>query len=180
MGQVRSLFRGYAIDDPDPGRVLERANTALAHLLPDVLASVVYAVLDPATGDLSYANAGHPPPLVTTGTGHAEYLDDTAGTMLGACTATSFTTGHRLLRPGARLLLYTDGLIEDRYRDISDGLAILAETLRRSGPSSAGQTCADVHAALLGTVRRDDDVCLLLARFTGARGGRNPSVARLG
>ena len=167
MGQVRSLLRGYAIDDPDPGRVLERANTALAHLLPDVLASVVYAVLDPATGDLSYANAGHPPPLVTTGTGHAEYLDDTAGTMLGACTATSFTTGHRLLRPGARLLLYTDGLIEDRHRDISDGLAILAETLRRSRPSSAGQTCADVHAALLGTARRDDDVCLLIARLTG-------------
>jgi len=166
MGQVRSLLRGYAIDDPDPGRVLERANAALAHLLPDVLASVVYAVLDPATGDLSYANAGHPPPLVTTGTGHAEYLDDTAGTMLGACTATSFTTGHRLLRPGARLLLYTDGLIEDRHRDISDGLAILAETLRRSQPSSAGQTCADVHTALLGTARRDDDVCLLTARLT--------------
>ena len=175
MGQVRSLLRGYAIDDPDPGRVLERANTAMAHLLPDVLASVVYAVLDPASGDLSYANAGHPPPLVTTGTGHAEYLDDTAGTMLGACTATSFTTGHRLLRPGARLLLYTDGLIEDRHRDISDGLAILAETLRRSGPSSAGQTCADVYAALLGTARRDDDICLLIARLTGARGGRNPA-----
>ena len=105
MGQVRSLLRGYAIDDPDPGRVLGRANTALAQLLPDVLASAVYAVLDPATGDLTYANAGHPPPLLATGTGQAEYLDDTAGTMLGACPGTSFTTGHRLLQPGARLLL---------------------------------------------------------------------------
>jgi serine phosphatase RsbU (regulator of sigma subunit) len=167
MGQVRSLLRGYAIDDPDPGHVLERANTALAHLLPDVLASAVYAVLDPATGDLAYANAGHPPPLVTTGTGHAEYLDDTAGTMLGACTDTGFTTGRRLLRPGARLLFYTDGLIEDRHRDMSDGLAILAETLRRSRPGSAEQTCATVHAALLGTTRRHDDVCLLTARLTG-------------
>ena len=167
MGQVRSLLRGYAIDDPHPGRVLRRANTALAHLLPDVLASVVYAVLDPATGDLSYANAGHPPPLVTAGTGHAQYLDDTAGIMLGACTDSTFATGHRLLPPGARLLFYTDGLIEDRHRDISDGLTILAETLRRSGPSSAGQTCATVHAALLGTARRDDDVCLLTARLTG-------------
>ena len=167
MGQVRSLLRGYAIDDPDPGRVLERANTALAHLLPDVLASAVYAVLDPATGDLSYANAGHPPPLATTGTGHAKYLDDTTGTMLGACTGTSFTASHRLLRPGARLLLYTDGLIEDRHRDISDGLTILAEALRRSRPGSAEQTCAAVHAALLGSARRHDDVCLLTARLTG-------------
>jgi serine phosphatase RsbU (regulator of sigma subunit) len=147
--------------------VLERANTALAHLLPDALASVVYAVLDPATGDLTYANAGHLPLLVTVGSGHAEYLDDTTGTMLGAGTGTSFTTGHRSLRPGARLLFYTDGLIENRHRDISDGLTILAETLRRSGPSSAEQTCAAVHAALLGTARRHDDVCLLTARLTG-------------
>ena len=166
MGQVRSLLRGYAIDDPDPGRVLERANTALSHLLPDVLASAVYAVLDPATGDLTYANAGHPPPLLAAGTGQAEYLDDTTGTMLGACPGTSFTTGHRLLQPGARLLLYTDGLIENRHRDISDGLTILAQTLQRSRPSSAAQTCATVHAALLGSARRHDDVCLLTARLT--------------
>jgi PAS domain S-box-containing protein len=167
MGQVRSLLRGYAIDDPEPGRVLERANTALARLLPEALASVVYAVLDPPTGDLSYANAGHPPPLATTGTGHAEYLCDTTGAMLGASTDTAFTTGHRLLQPGERLLFYTDGLIEDRQRDISEGLALLAETLRRSGAGSAGQTCDTVLTALPGTARRHDDVCLLTARLTG-------------
>jgi serine phosphatase RsbU (regulator of sigma subunit) len=167
MGQVRSLLRGYAIDDPAPARVLERANTALVSLLPDVLASAVYAVLDPATGDLSYANAGHPPPLVATGHGHAEYLDDAAGVMLGASPGASFTAGRRLLRPGARLLFYTDGLIEDRHRDITDGLAILAETLRHSSPGSAAQTCATVLAAMLGAARRHDDVCLLTARLAG-------------
>ena len=167
MGQVRSLLRAYAIDNPDPGCVLRRTNTAVAQLLPDVLASVVYAVLDPATGDLAYANAGHPPPIVTTGPGQAEYLDDTAGATLGACTTASFTTGHRQLEPDARLLCYTDGLIEDRCRDISEGLTVLAETLQRSGPNSAEQTCATVQAALLGTARRDDDVCLLAARLTG-------------
>lgn len=167
MGQVRSLLRGYAVDDPGPGRVLERANTAVTRLLPDTLASVVYAVLDPATGDLSYANAGHPPPLVTTGTSHAEYLDGTTGTMLGACADAGFTTGRRLLQPGGRLFFYTDGLIEDRHRDITEGLTILAETLWRCGPRSAAETCATVDAALLGTARRHDDVCLLTARLTG-------------
>jgi PAS domain S-box-containing protein len=165
MGQVRSLIRGYAIDDPDSGRVLERANTALAQLLPDVLASAVYAVLDPATGHLTYASAGHPPPLLSTGSGQAEYLDDAAGVMLGACTGSSFATGHRRLQPGARLLLYTDGLIEDRHRDLSEGLALLAQEFQRSGPSSAEQTCAAVLAALLGTARREDDVCILTARL---------------
>jgi PAS domain S-box-containing protein len=93
MGQVRSMLRAYAIDNPDPGRVLRRTNTALAGLLPDALASVVYAVLDLGSGDLSYANAGHPPPIVITGTGQAEYLDDTTGIMLGACADITFTTG---------------------------------------------------------------------------------------
>jgi PAS domain S-box-containing protein len=167
MGQVRSLLRAYAIDDPDPARVLERANSAVTSLLPDVLASVAYAVFNPADGDLCYANAGHPPPLIATGTGPAEYLDDTDGAMLGASAVTRFTAGRRLVRPGSRLLFYTDGLIEDRHRDITDGLAILAETLPGTGLGSAGQTCDTVLAALLGTGRRHDDVCLLTARIAG-------------
>jgi PAS domain S-box-containing protein len=165
MGQIRSLLRAYAIDGPDPGRALQRTNAAVARLLPDALASVVYAVLDPATGDLAYANAGHPPPIITTNAGQAEYLDDTAGVMLGAWTTASFTTGHRRLPPGASLLCYTDGLIEVRRRDIREGLTALAETLQRSRPDSAEQTCAIVAGALVGTTRQDD-ICLLTARLT--------------
>ena len=172
MGQVRSMLRAYAIDNPDPARVLRRTNTALARLLPETLASVVYAVLDLGTGDLSYANAGHPPPVVIAGTGQAEYLDDTTGTMLGACADTTFTTGLRRLSPGAGLLCYTDGLIEDRHRDITKGFLLLAETLRLSTPFSAEQMCATVDAALLGAAHRADDVCLLAAQLTAAK----PSV----
>jgi PAS domain S-box-containing protein len=166
MGQVRSLLRAYAIDDPEPGCALQRTNAAVAQVLPDALATVVYAVLDPATGDLAYANAGHPPPIITTTVGQPEYLDDAAGIMLGACPTAIFTTGHRRLPPGGRLLCYTDGLIEDRRRDIGEGLTALAETLRRSRPSSAEQTCAIVQAALVGSARQDD-ICLLAARLTG-------------
>jgi len=166
MGQVRSMLRAYAIDNPDPGRVLRRINTALAQLLPDTLVSVVYAVLDLGTGDLTYANAGHPPPIVVTGTGQAGYLDDTAGIMLGACADATFTTGFRRLSPGTGLLCYTDGLIEDRHRDLTKGLHLLAETLRLSAPFSAEQMCATVEATLLGAAHRADDVCLLAAQFT--------------
>jgi PAS domain S-box-containing protein len=166
MGQLRSLLRAYAIDNPRPGRALQRTNAAVAQLLPDALASVVYGVLDPATGDLAYANAGHPPPIVVSRDGQAEYLEDTADIMLGACAAVSFTTGHRRLPPGASLLCYTDGLIEVRRRDIREGLTALAETLQRSRPGSAEQTCATVQGALVGTARQDD-ICLLTARLTG-------------
>jgi len=166
MGQIRSMLRAYAIDDPDPGAVLERTNTAVARLLPDALATVVYAVLEPAAGDLAYANAGHPPPVLSGAAGRPEYLDDAPGTMLGARPDGSFAVGRRRLSAGARLLGYTDGLVEHRGRDIDEGLTALLETLRDCERGSADGTCAAVEAALIGS-SREDDVCLLTARLTG-------------
>jgi serine/threonine-protein kinase RsbW len=167
MGQVRSMLRAYAIDYPSPGEVLARTNTALSRLLPEALATAVYAVLDPATGELVYANAGHLPPLLATGAGQVEYLDEAVGRMLGASPDAVFTTGQRRLPVGSVLLNYTDGLIENGHRDLSDGLDALARVMRRSAALTAEQTCAAVRKALLGTDPRDDDVCLLAVRFRG-------------
>jgi PAS domain S-box-containing protein len=165
MGQVRSMLRAYAIDHPDPGEVLQRTNAALARLLPEAIASVVYAVLDLTTGDLTYANAGHPPPLLSSTAGQAEYLDDVPGVMLGACPEISLPAGRRRLTPGAGLLLYTDGLIEDRRRDIDEGLSALATAVRRSGARAADQIRAAAESLLHGQPSRADDVCLLAARL---------------
>jgi len=167
MGQVRSMLRAYAIDYPSPGEVLARTNTALSQLLPEALATAVYAILDPATGELVYANAGHLPPLVATGAGQVEYLDEAAGRMLGASPDAAFTTGQRRLPVGSVLLNYTDGLIENGRRDLNDGLDALAVVMRRSAALTAEQTCAAVQKALLGTDARDDDVCLLAVRLRG-------------
>ena len=161
MGQVRSLLHGYAIDNPSPPDVLRRTNTAICQMLPDALASVWYGMLDPATGALAYANAGHPPPLISSGHGHAEYLDAAPATMLGATPSTAFTATHRSLPPGARLLLYTDGLIEDRDRDITDGLTALATALRQSPGRTAEEVCQSAQTSLLGSSPRADDVCIL-------------------
>ena len=84
MGQVRTMLRAYAVDTADPSDVLHRANTALTQLLPDAMATAIYAVLDPVTGDLSYANAGHPPPVCISVSGSVDYLDAATGTRLGA------------------------------------------------------------------------------------------------
>ncbi len=167
MGQVRSMLRAYAIDYPHPGEVLERTNTALCRLLPEALATAVYAVLDPGTGELIYANAGHLPPLVATRAGEASYLDEAAGSMLGAAPSTTFTTGRRRLPAGSVLLNYTDGLIENGRRDLADGMDALAAVMRRSATLTAEQICAAVRDSLLGTDIRDDDVCLLAVRLQG-------------
>jgi PAS domain S-box-containing protein len=165
MGQVRSMLRAYAIDYPRPGEVLERTNTALFRLLPEAFATAVYAVLDPGTGELSYANAGHLPPLFATRAGEVGYLDEAAGSMLGASPGATFTTGRRRLSTGSVLLNYTDGLIENGHRDLTDGLDALAAVMRRSATLTAEQTCAAVRDSLLGTDVRDDDVCLLAVRL---------------
>lgn len=167
MGQIRSLLRGYAVDVPCPLDVLRRTDAAVCQLLPDAVATAFYAVLDPATGDLTYANAGHPPPLVISGHGDAEFLDGSAGVMLGTGAGIAFDGGHRRLAPGSGLLLYTDGLIEHRDRDIADGLTALTAACERSAGRPAAQVCQFVQAALLGSAARADDVCILAVKLPG-------------
>jgi len=166
MAQLRNMLRAYAIDHRHPPDVLRRTAAALGQLLPDALATVIYATLDVATGRLSYANAGHPPPVIGRIDGTAEYLDDPPGIMLGAPSASRFTARQHTLGPGDTLLLYTDGLIEDRSRDITEGFGALARAMRQDGSRTAEQTCLAVQAALPGRIRRADDVCLLAARLT--------------
>ena len=166
MGQLRNMLRVYATDYVDPPDVLRRTAVTLARLLPEALATVVYAVLDPVTGELRYANAGHPPPVCSTGSGIVQYLDDAPGVMLGAPSGAAFPGGHRKLSPGSSVLFYTDGLIEDRRRDITEGFRTLASAMRRASFQTAAQTCAAAQAALLTGDRRADDVCLLAARLT--------------
>lgn len=169
MGQVRSLVRGYAIDDPAPQDVLRRTNAAVSRLLPEALASAFYAVLDPVTGDLDYGCAGQPPPLTGSHQAGAEYLDGPAGVMLGACPDTVFEAGHRRLPGGSTLLLYTDGLIEHRYRDIADGLSALSAAFRQSSGQQAEQVCHRVQTTMLGSTPRADDVCILAVKLADRR-----------
>ena len=165
MGQIRSMLRAYAIHDPDPGEVLLRTGQAMARLLPTALATVACAVLDVATGELRYATAGHPPPLLTTSDGRVEFLDRAGGIMLGAVGDPSFLAGQCRLSPGSAVLFYTDGLIEDRFRDLDKGSAALAGALATAPGRTAEEICAVAQNALLGAGPRCDDVCLLAARW---------------
>jgi PAS domain S-box-containing protein len=165
MGQVRSMLRAYALDRSKPGEVLQRTNAAMIRLLPEAIASTIYAVLDVATGDLVYANAGHPPPLITAGAGDAEYLDDAPGVVLGVSPGIPLHTARRRLAPGTALLFYTDGLVEDRRRAIDEGLSSLVTAVKRSGARSVGQIRDAAESLLDAAPSRADDVCLLAARL---------------
>ena len=165
MGQLRNGLRMLAALDPDPTAVLAGTQQALLRLLPDALATVFYAVLDVGTGELVFANAGHPGPLVVTGS-MGTFLDEPFGPLLGSTPDATFPLGRHRLEPGSTLLLYTDGLIEDRDRhlDVELGELLRAAT---SAPDAGKPLAQQVISSLLDTRSRADDVCVMTARLTG-------------
>lgn len=165
MGQLRNGLRMIAALQRDPGMVLADTQRALSRLLPRALATVFYGVLDVATGEFAYANSGHLPPILTSGS-RTRFLDEDAGPMLGALPLDAFPTGNCRIAPGERLVMFTDGLVEDRIRDLTTGLDDLAATLAENPTGDAAATCELVVTAMLGTRTRADDVCVLTTRLT--------------
>ncbi|MGW0392201.1 SpoIIE family protein phosphatase [Streptomyces sp. NPDC003042] len=123
-------------------------------------ATCLYAIYDPVSGYCTIASAGHPGPALVHADGRVEFPELPTGLPLGVGGMPFVTTGLRLPE-GSRLVLFTDGLLEDRDRDFDTGLALLAETLSRPGRSPE-QACADVLDALLFPAP-SDDIALLIA-----------------
>jgi serine phosphatase RsbU (regulator of sigma subunit) len=87
--------------------------------------------------------------------------------MLGTIAHISVSAGQRRLTPGTGLLFYTDGLIENRCRDIDEGLGALAAAVMQPGACTADQICDAAESVLQGDASRADDVCLLAVRLAG-------------
>lgn len=113
MSLARTLTRVVAADRRSPARVLRRVNELLpANSRSDMFVSMWYGVLDPQRGEVSYANAGHAPPLfVTAHNGRARFLRK-HGLVLGVLPHASLYDGTVRMRPGDVLVLYTDGITD--------------------------------------------------------------------
>ena len=164
MGQIRNSLRAYALKGAGPAEVVDDL-----HRLVDAsdggiaFATVVYVVLDAASGTCQLASAGHLPPLVV-GTGGAAFVDAPRCPPLGFSGAGPCTLGSFALAPGETLWMFTDGLVESRRRPIDIGLAALAEAAGRADGELAA--IAD-HLLVTLPVSRDDDIALLgLRRFS--------------
>ena len=168
MGQVRNALRGLVHADPAPGLVLDRLDSLVrAHATDEEFVTLVYALLDPRTGALTWASAGHPPPLVVgePSAGGAWLADDAASVPLGLG-PDERREASLTLAPGQTLLLFSDGLVESRHRPLVDGLPLLAVEAARlaRADSPPDKLCDGLIAALAGG-RQEDDVTLLLARL---------------
>ena len=166
MGQLRNTMRSHLVAGLDPAESLAGLSALLAWTNPDAHATAVAVVADLGTGELVWASAGHPPPLVTCPGGKPRWLDVPTAAPLGALPRGRphpYRNHHDHVAPGEALYLYSDGLVEGRRRDIDTGLELLAAAASRDQPGTAAQArCEGLVAELVQEV--EDDVCLLIAR----------------
>ncbi len=167
MGQLRSAVRAYASMALAPGALLGALERYARRHRVGRVATVAYAELDVATGQVRYACAGHPPPAVTYPDGRAELLWGGRSLPLDAHMAPDSRPDATFQMPrGSTFLLYSDGLVERRDRPLRSGLDALVVALERTPSERRGTLCEAVTAELIGRDGADDDVCVLAIRLT--------------
>ncbi|MEV0741266.1 SpoIIE family protein phosphatase [Streptomyces sp. NPDC050549] len=175
MGRLCMAVRTLADVDLPPDELLTHLDDLVTHLasgdtgdeVAELGATCLYAVYDPVSRRLAMAAAGHPPPALVLPDGSASLVPMTAGPPLGVG-GLPFEAVELELPEGAVVALYTDGLIEDRDRDVDHSTAELCRALTASA-ESLDALCDSVLKAVMPE-EPSDDVALLLAR-TRALGG---------
>ncbi|WP_327723213.1 PP2C family protein-serine/threonine phosphatase [Streptomyces europaeiscabiei] len=165
MSQLRTALRAYAVDGKTPGQLLTRLHLFLHHLQPDLYATAVIARFHPREPTLTWAAAGHPPPVLRAPDGRVRILDAKPGAMLGIPLHQEIADHTVPLPPGSTLALYTDGLVERRAQGIDPGIDRLASALEALPPAALDDDLQDSADQLLHPLldeEHEDDVCLLL------------------
>jgi CheY-like chemotaxis protein len=160
MAEVRHAVRAYAVEGHPPGAVLDLVNKFMRTVLPADSATVCLLTLDPATGAVRMAGAGHLPPLLHTADG-VTYLQP-GGTLLGINAPRPDDLTFVLPR-GGTLVLYTDGLIERRDEVIDVGLASLRRVTGQPDPDLE-DFCDRLLLQLGAAGQADDDVAVVALR----------------
>jgi PAS domain S-box-containing protein len=179
MGPVRAVLRGYALEDPDPARILARLNRfLLASYHDDTYVTALVAHYDPDTRRLTAANAGHPAPLLARfdrpeGVPRVVSFAE-PGPALGILADAPFSTVQTILEPGTALCAYTDGLTDSPAYLGAAAQERLAETAATAyqramleEPSVvpiAHRLVDDIARGMLPDASTRDDACLAVLR----------------
>ncbi len=162
MAELRHAARAYALLSHPPAMITSQLSSNLAASDSAVYATAVVACLDVADQTLTWSCAGHPPPLILDGDCPA-FLEEVHGPILGAVDNLAYRQDTVTLPARARLLLYSDGLVERRDTSISDRLAVLSTVAAQSHALSLDALCDRLLAEVAGSNSREDDLCLLAA-----------------
>ncbi|MEV7405253.1 SpoIIE family protein phosphatase [Streptomyces sp. NPDC091267] len=170
MGRLRTTVHNFSTLDLPPDELLGHLDELVVRMDQDeeadgrggiTGATCLYAIYDAVSGRCSMARAGHPGPALVLPDGTVQFPEIPAGLPLGIG-GMPFEAAELEVPEGSRLVLYTDGLIERRDRDIDEGMEQLRQALA-DRDRTPEETCDDVLEAMLPT-RPGDDVALLVAR----------------
>jgi serine phosphatase RsbU (regulator of sigma subunit) len=168
MGRLRTALAALAPGADGPAETLRLLDAFAATVPHSDLTTLTYVTVCPATGHLVYASAGHPPPLVLYPAGEIRWLSGGRSAPLRAVPGCTRTEAGAELPVGAKLLLYSDGLVERRGEGIDDGLARLAAVARRHRALSPERLVDALLADLAGGADLADDVVVVCMEHTGA------------
>jgi serine phosphatase RsbU (regulator of sigma subunit) len=172
MGRMRSALRAYALEAPDPATALRLLDRKIQYFEPDAMATVLYGLYTPATGEFTVSSAGHIPPVLAAPGRHASLILLRPDPPIGTADDPQRRSATVFIPPGALLCCFTDGLVERRDRAIDHGIDKLAATLDQqiaAAPDPGGMTgplaedaCAAVMRALVGNAPAQDDIAVLM------------------
>jgi anti-sigma regulatory factor (Ser/Thr protein kinase) len=161
MGRLRSALRAFALEEDDPAEVLERLDGNVQHFEDGVMATVLYAVLEPSAERVTLSTAGHLPPVVSAPGAPASLLQVPVDLPVGVAAGPPRRTVVVDLPPGGLLFLYTDGLVERRRRSLDVGLDLLTDAVALDHVETV---CTTVLGRLVGSEHVPDDVAMLVVR----------------
>ncbi|MEA2441017.1 MAG: hypothetical protein QOH76_2441 [Thermoleophilaceae bacterium] len=163
MGQLRNALRAYALDGNSPAQVVEKLDRLVQNLEAGRMATLLYMVIAPDLGSVEFSSAGHLPPLVLGPDGTAVYLEGGRTLPLGVMPSAEYPQADAELEPGSTIVLYTDGLVEERGASIDRGLEGLKEAVA-GGPTEPEALCDHIVSSLLADRAATDDIAVLTVR----------------
>lgn len=170
MGQLRMAVRAFALEGHGPADIVAKADSLLRAAAPDELATMLYAEVDPESGDAVMVSAGHPPPLIVSARG-TRYLEPAVGPPIGIMGSGHYAERTAHLEPAEILLLYTDGLTDHRDVPLEDAADRLLLEARPDEEGSIERMCAHL-AAVLAPTPAADDVAILAVQLLPVADGR--------
>jgi sigma-B regulation protein RsbU (phosphoserine phosphatase) len=171
MGRLRSALRAYVLENADPAAALRLLDRKIQYFEPGAMATVLYGVYTPGTGEFTVSLAGQLPPVLAAPGSRAGPLAIRPDPPVGCADDRPRGSVTVLIPPGALLCCFTDGLVERRGQVIDEGIDRLAAVLDGqiaagpadpAGPPPAEAACASVMRTLVGNAPARDDIAVLM------------------
>jgi serine phosphatase RsbU (regulator of sigma subunit) len=171
MGRMRSALRAYVLENADPATALRLLDRKIQYFEPGAMATVLYGIYTPGTGEFTISLAGQVPPVLAAPGRRAVPLAIRPDPPIGCADDRPRRSVTVLIPPGSLLCCFTDGLVERRGQVIDEGIgrvaAVLGEQVAAgqagpAGPPPAEHACASVMRTLVGNAPAHDDIAVLM------------------